>query len=91
MYSQSILWDIMRLEMFLGPSDECHSCGAIFLAHSDGCPTCGSYRTSKLHPMETEREEWDMETFPVEVWDMDKFGFEVVNVSDASLYPRAEV
>jgi len=46
MFSQSIRNDIMRLEMFLGPSDECQSCGAVFLAHSDGCPNCTLWKQS---------------------------------------------
>ena len=51
MYSLESLWDIMRLEMFLGHSHECHSCGKTFLAHEDGCPNCGvGARVTSLHP-----------------------------------------
>jgi uncharacterized OB-fold protein len=87
MFSQSLLWDIMRFEMAMGPSDECHSCGAVFLAHSDGCPSCGSYRTSKLHPLETKQDKWDMETYPIMYWDKE-VGFHHINIGDFSSYPK---
>lgn len=91
MFSQSILWDIMRLEMFLGNSDRCHDCGHEFLAHSDGCPNCGGWRTTKLHSTEEKREKWDMETFPVTVINFDNPNccFHTVNIGDFSPYPIA--
>jgi uncharacterized OB-fold protein len=77
--------------MAMGPSDECNDCGAIFLAHSDGCPNCEGYRTSKLHPLETKQEVWDMESFPVIVIDFDNPESCVhrVNIGDFSPYPNA--
>jgi hypothetical protein len=71
MFSRSLLADILRFEMAMGPSDGCNDCGATFLARSDGCPSCGGYRTFKLNPLETEREVWDMESFPVIIIDFD--------------------
>lgn len=90
MFSQSMPWDIMRFEMAMGPSDECRSCGAVFLAHSDGCPSYGSYRTSKLHPLETKQEKWNMETFPVRVFDYNDIAvyFRLINIGDFSSYPK---
>lgn len=90
MFSQSLLGDIMRFEMAMGPSDGCHSCGATFLAHSDGCPNCGSYRTFKLHPLEEKREKWDMESYPVRVFDPKDVTvcFRLINIGDFSPWPR---
>ena len=81
---------IMQFEMALGPSDECHSCGAVFLAHSDGCPKCGGYRTSKLHPLE--REKWNMENYPVIIWSMEtgELQREHVDLGDFSPWPRVQ-
>ena len=88
MYSQSMLRDIMRFEMAMGPSHECHDCGSTFLANSDRCSNCGSYRISSLHKVEVERQRWDMETFPVGVWNVEKIGFETVNIGDFSPYSK---
>jgi hypothetical protein len=87
MYSQAILWDIMRFEMAMGPSHECRDCGSTFLANSDRCSNCGSYNIHLLNPL-PEREPWDMETFPVHVWDKEEGEFMLVKEGDYSQYPR---
>lgn len=84
MFSRSLLMDIIRFEMAMGPSHGCHDCGATFLANSDRCSSCGSYRIFILHTEEVKREKWDMETFPVGVWDSDAVAFKPVNVGDFS-------
>lgn len=90
MYSQSLLWDILRFEMAMGPSHECHDCGSTFLANSDRCSNCGSYRISSLHKEEVKREKWDMETFPVRVFDPNDVTvyFNLINIGDFSPWPR---
>jgi uncharacterized OB-fold protein len=87
MYSQSILQDIMRFEMAMGPSHECHDCGSTFLANSDRCSNCGSYRIKTLHSLEVEREVWNMETYPIMYWDRE-VGYHRIHIGDFSSWPK---
>ncbi|NTW27591.1 MAG: hypothetical protein HGA36_04660 [Candidatus Moranbacteria bacterium] len=86
--SMRSLWARMELEMFLGPSHECHQCGRTFLANEDGCPICGiGARVSSLHePLQfLECKENDIGN--VIAWDKETGNY-IVGHGEFSLWPR---